>query len=343
MSRKKQLQQLHNEVIVTAVISNKDQLIKQAGLWDMLGFDQAASAIQRLIKQHVVKEDTPEGYLKAFGDLLLTGALFKAHPLLGGAFALAKAAGVDVYGIFISIIDAVQNAINSGRQLSESEFESITSQASTKYSLIKTAKSDIPFLPNKGEKNILKRIFGGLAARKGKMLVTGILVWALKTALLAAGLMVGAGAAVAAYHKFKDDDDEKEDQTEDKSEENHKHKEDNSKPNTKNPLKKDTPKSQKLRPSGKGEKVFKNDENNMWMVPLINNNVEDTVLLWTEEIYPQLSGYDHIISMNPAFKRTISLLETGGKEQGVLLVPSGFVSRKQVVDLFAHEVAEEIL
>ena len=101
----------------------------------------------------------------------------------------------------------------------------------------------------------------------------------------------------------------------------------------------------RLRPSGAGEQKFKNDADNMWIVPLLNRNVPDTLLAWTEEIYPQLSGYDSIVSRSPAFQRTVALLRQNQSTTNPdsLLMPPGVTSRKQVVDLFAHQAAKGLI
>lgn len=349
MNRYGKLQQIYDEAIITAIASSDDlDIIKQAGLWDDLGFDGIASSIKGLVQKHVVKEDSAGGYLDALGSVLLSGALFKVHPVLGIAYAVANAMGIDVGGIISNVFDAVKGAVNGGGTLSESSFDSIVKSAKYNPDLTKLAqKVDVPFLPRKGS-GVIARIFGNLFSRgmktKASFLAKGIIIWALKTALLGAGLLTATGVATNFIKGIVGGDDKEKPDVETKTTPE----EEGAglayvAPTATSPS---TPRStSRLRPSGAGERKFKNDANNMWIVPLVNRNVPDTLLAWTEEIYPQLSGYDNIISRSPAFRRAVALLRQNKSNANPdsLLIPPGITSRKQVVDLFAHQAAKGLI
>jgi len=349
MNRHAKLQEIYDESIVNTLASSNDfNIIKQAGLWDELGFGSIASVIKDQVQTHVVKENSKEGYLDALGNVLLSGALFKIHPVLGIANTVAGALGVDVIGIISKVFGAAKSALMQGGTLSESTFNSLTKTAFSKNQLKKEAQifsrrrslntPDIPFLPKKNQ-SVIVRVFGNLFAKgkrtRASWLAKGIIIWALKTALLGAGLLTTTGMVTSFV---KDLTDKKSEETPTETiEMPGKHEQAYVAPKQEKYV-------SKLRSSGAGEKVFKNDLDHMWIVPLIGN-ISNTVLAWTEEIYPQLSGYDHIIKSNPAFQRTVALLgrDRSSTSQDSLLVPPGFTSRKQVVDLFAHEAAKGLI
>lgn len=350
MNRYGKLQEIYDEAILTAIASSDDfDIIKQAGLWDDLGFDGIASSIKGLIQKHVVKEDSPGGYLDALGSVLLSGALFKVHPVLGIAYAVANAMGIDVGGIISNVFDAVKGAVSGGGTLSESSFDSIVKSAKYDPDLTKLAqKVDVPFLPRKGS-GVIARIFGNLFSRgmktKASWLAKGIIIWALKTALLGAGLLTATGAATSLIKGVVSGDGKEKPSVDEPATTP---KEEGAGSAYVAPTATTSPVSRptsRLRPSGAGEKQFKNDTDNMWIVPLVNRNVPDTLLAWTEEIYPQLSGYDNIVSRSPAFRRAVNVLRQNKSNTNPdsLLMPPGITSRKQVVDLFAHQAAKGLI
>jgi hypothetical protein len=347
MNRYGKLQEIYDEaILVTLASSNDFYIIKEAGLWDELGFDGIASSIKGLIQTHVVKENTTGGYIDALGGVLLTGALFKIHPVLGIAYAVANAMGIDVGGIISSVFNAVKGALSSGGSLSEADFDSITKSAKYDADLTKIAQRvDVPFIPRKGA-GVIARVFGNLFSRgmktKASWLAKGIIIWALKTALLGAGLLTATGVATGLIKGLIGDKKTETDvpTTEPKVEEGA-----GSGYIAPTPSAKPEQQPSRLRPSGAGEKEFKNDVDNMWIVPLLNRNVPDTLLAWTEEIYPQLSGYDSIVSRLPAFQRAVAILRPNQSTSNPdsILMPSGITSRKQVVDMFAHQAAKGLI
>lgn len=322
--------------------------IKEASLFEDLGFSGIASTIKDTVKNQLVDEDSPSGYLNALGNIILTGALFRVHPVLAFTYGIAEGLGVDVKGILSSIWNMVKAAVSSGAAISENVFDNIAKSACRKEALTKIAKvkiaqsPNIPLIPDRN-KSLIQRLFGNLLIggrrNRASWLAKGIIIWALKNALLGAGILTATGLATGLVKKVTDSDEpetksidkelNKEVQTEDPSGSAY------------------VPQGRqsRLRPSGAGTKVFKNDMNNMWIIPLINGNVSDTLLAWTEEIYPQLSGYDDIIERSPSFQRILSLLNSNksSADPNSLLVPPGFTSRKQVVDLFAHDVAKDLI
>lgn len=348
MNRHQRLQEIYEATLLHKIAqASPSSLLKEAGLFQELGLEQIGESVKNSAKNAVINEDSPSGYLDALGKVLLSGTLFKIHPVLGVAYAAAQALGIDVGGIISDVLARTKEALEEGRTLSESEFDSIAKQAVIQYPLTKTAQTPkVPFLPAKGG-SLMERVFGNLF-QKGKLtkaswLAKGLIIWTLKTALLGAGILTATGAATGLIKGLMG------------SGQKEKTKDHQAPPAEESgagsamvapSVRSEKPSQPKtrLRPSGAGEKEFKNDENNMWVVPLVAGDIEETLLTWVEDIYPQLSGYDHIIERHPAFKRTGDLLRINksSRHPDSLLVPIGLTSRKQIVDLFAPQVASKI-
>jgi len=325
---------------------------KQAGLFDELGFSGVASSIVSKVKSLLVEDDSPTGWIKAIGNLLVSGALFKLHPLLGVVYVTANALGVDIIGIGKKVLGGVYDAVKQGANVVMSDVERYGKVAVSMYNrgLLKEAQLfsrrkrkeiDIPFLPRKGSSKI-ERVFGNLwkVGKKGKLktLLVAIIIWTLKTALLGAGI-VGAAGLVTSFVKGKPQAEEPAAVVEEKPE---------VKPEK-------VPKAEPvispglfdeqpgLIPSGRGTDTFENDQNNfVWVVPVVGD-IEDTLASWAKDVYEEFEGYDDIIYNSPAFKNTVNRFKRNyDSGASSVLVPRGFTSRKQVVDTFAGDISRKI-
>lgn len=377
MNRAETLQEIAEEILIQKISSDSFDITKQAGLFEDLGFGQIASKITSAVKEHVVKEDSPEGYLSALGSILLSGSLFKLHPVLGFAYMAASAFNVDVSGMAKKIYEAVKSALVGGGTLAENEFMSIVKGAAKEEDIVKFAQRygknspTIPFNLSKRQRQatpLIERVFGNLFKggkyRKASWLAKGIIIWVFKTALLGIGLVTATGVATNVAKKFmgvKSKDPIEMEPVE-------RYKELSMAPASPPPaqerkvdvLEKEVYKkpiqqeriisSVKLTPSGDGEKEFENDhKDNFWIVPILGS-VEDTLMAWIEDIYPDLIDsyeYEYIeskIKSSRAFKRMVAKLRSAAKSgPRSLIVPKGFTSRRQVVDKFIYNAAKGLL
>jgi hypothetical protein len=192
-----------------------------------------------------------------------------------------------------------------------------------------------------GGGSLIQKIFGQLfsapkTAGKGKWLLGGFIIWIIKTILVGAGLLAGAEAISGALgHK---------------------------KPTSTSTSPTSTTKPEDT--SGQGStypqkpEVITNTHTNLptpisngpeiWVVPLVGDGtVEDTLIAWALDLYPNLSHYDDIeksIESTPSFVTTVSFLKRDPKKFGAktMVMPSEFSSRKQVVDIFINDVIRNL-
>lgn len=328
---------------------------KEAGLFQDLGFSGVASSIASHVKNLLVEDDSPSGWLKAITNLLVSGALFKFHPLLGLTYGVAQALGLDLISIGKSALSGLVGAAKGVGPISLSNVEYCGKVAIAKYNsdFVKTAqmfgrrntqKIDIPFLPSKGNSKI-ENVFGNLfrIGKRGKLktLLVAILIWTLKTALLGAGIIGGAGLVSNLIKGKSSDKDKAAPEEAGKSEETEKEplKENG---NVEKPLLNPVEKPL-LTPSGSGSSEFRNDSQFVWIVPIIDD-IANTLALWAEDIYPELSGYKSIMYETPSFNSVVSELEQRYEPaiKGSLVMPRKYTSRKQVVDQFVDDVSQKL-
>ena len=332
---------------------------KEAGLFESLGFSGVASTIKEAVKGLAPEDSSPAGWIKAIANLLLSGALFKLHPLLGVAYTAANALGVDVIGIGKQILNGVYQAVKSGAQVALSDIDYYGKIAVAMYNngLIKESQLfgrrsrntiDVPFLPRKGASEI-ERVFGDLfrfgRRRTLKSLIVAIIVWTLKTALLGAGLLGGTKLIVDFIkNKKKEVSEEPAPEKEPETEESETEESEPEEPSVP---------SEGLLPSlipgpkasGRGTDVHKNDQQPggfLWKAPLYGG-IAQTLASWAKDIYEGLSGYDDIIYSSPAFMSMVRRFQDNyNPGETSVLVPAGYTSRKQVVDDFAQDVFSRI-
>ena len=179
-------------------------------------------------------------------------------------------------------------------------------------------------------KSILYRVFDFLTPIKRKRLLVSFIIWFVKNILKGAGLLLVGGMIAGALHGDKKPPQPAQTapviqpaQT-----------------TTTIPIAMQRSVSPAgLDPSGRGEKYFKNDDGNVWIVPLYGN-VKNTLTLWATDVYPQLKGREQEINSLPSFNRVANILEENidPKAPNYLIMPPGFNRRIDVVNLFAGDI-----
>lgn len=357
--RKDELQYLSDTILIERLASDPE-LLKQASLFQDIGFGSIAEKIKQFAKENI-RADAPGGYVGSIVSLMAPAILFRIHPVLGIAGAAAHVLGFDMVGVVKSIMGGLSNQINSGEGVSLSDVSSLgkgvvsgevgdIAGADDMLLPIREAfditaqkrhwghQGKLPKTPFGYEKGapLLKRIFGNLSRARGKWLIGGIIVWFLKTLLVGAGLVAGAGLIKDVVTPDKDQETP-----------TPKPEGEGAAYNKPAPAVKPYVPPKKLdpfTPSGNGKQYFSNDTNNVWIVPLINRSINDTLIAWAVDVYPALRGKEFEIEMSPAFNAAVSRLKRNfvAKQPGSLIMPIGLHTRKQVVDLFSRDVKKQM-
>ena len=111
--RKDALRYIADTIAIESLASDLS-IQKHAGLFEELDFPGVATSITSKVKSLLVEDDSPGGWIKAIGNILITGALFKAHWLLGIVYAFANALGLDLVSIGKRILSGISDAIKGG-------------------------------------------------------------------------------------------------------------------------------------------------------------------------------------------------------------------------------------
>lgn len=340
---------------------------KEAGLFESLGFSGVASTITKAVKGLMPDDTSAGGWVKAIGNLLVSGALFKLHPLLGIVYAVANALGVDVIGIGKKVLSGVYSAVKSGANVVMSDVDQYGKIAVAMYNqgLIKEAQLfgkrrrrrgsgiDIPFLPRKGGTKI-ERVFGNLfrVGKRGtlKTLLVAIVIWTLKTAFLGVGLLGGAALITSFVKgKSKDKTEEVAPAEEEKDAPSEEEKDAPSEPAgfmdevTLKSLTQDVKGGPKA--SGRGTDKHKNSHKPggfIWKVPL-HGSIQQTLAAWGKDVYDEFAGHEDVMYKSPSFMSMVRKFQNNyNPGETSVIVPDGFRTRKQVVDAFAGDVSSRI-
>lgn len=373
------LQYLSDTILVERVAALEFGLVKQAGLFDSLNLSGIASSVKNFVQSHV-SNDAPGGYVGSVLALMAPSVLWRINPFVGILYLVASQFGFDIQSVISKIVEAIKPKLEKGLSISADEItnigKSIVSQhiggtataapndlfeplrklsnedlnklaaggdaleplrALLSGNSSSAASGTLPKTPllSGGGGTLIQRIFGQLfsapkTAPKGKWLLGGFVIWLIKTILVGAGLLAGAEAISGTLGHKKP--------TSDKSApESHTH----------------TDEETQITPTATSTKVTPiaaptGQANELWVVPLVGNGtVEDTLVTWALDLYPNLEHYDNIeqtIESNPAFTATVALLKKDPRKLGTrtMVMPQTFSSRKQVVDTFIDDVIRNL-
>lgn len=360
---KDELQYLSDSKVIEILFSDSS-VVKEAGLFEDIGFPSIAEAIKDFARG-VANKDGSSGYVDTIINTLGTGVLGRIHPLLGLFSAIASSAFdfnlSSIFGRFkrmlrqhfsssgsLSLGEADQLARDAvGLQVSASLDPALDGLESYGFEVLarprrfRDRKIDIPMIAEKG-KPLLVKVFGNLGALRGKTLAAGILVWFLKTFLLGAGLVTAGVGAKMLYDKGKEvvtDKSSSELQEKKTHDYDYEPTQTASRPATPKYTVKQT--GSTFKPSGAGTKYFPNSGGSLWMVPLIGRSINNTLIEWALDVYPESAKAKHLFERSDDFQRTVSLLKRNYnyRDPDNLVMPRQFHSRKQVVDSFIEDVA----
>lgn len=327
--KRSELQYLSDTALIEKIAAFEFGLVKQAGLAEDLNLSSVASGIATWAKEKF-NEQGKSGWGSVI-NILVPGILWRAHPFVAIIYEIASQYGFDAEGLINKFVDGIKPKLEVG-PISEAELNNIgKSVLAQVVGSVSTAENDY-FLPLRklsntelsklaAEGGILQRIFGWLFktkenAPKGKLTLGAIIIWILKTVILGIGLNTAAGWAAGMLGHKKDDIAKPSDTANE----------------TKKPI----------------SNISKStEEEMMWVVPLVNGTIEDTLVAWTLDIYPDLehlNNIENLIKDTLGFKKVVSLLKEDAKKIGntSMIIPNQFQSRKQIVDLYVGEINRNI-
>ena len=293
---------------------------------------------------------SPENRTKTILKFLAPAFLFRLNPLLGilyvGFQMLSdmKLIDVDIDSVYEKIKSTIEPALEAGKAISPGEInDSAISMLGTvvafnqsalfikeaEFENIKKADGnfgkawkDQPFIADKNKSWFL-RLFQALGKGRCSNIFVGIFVWLIKTALLSAGLLAvgGAAASILGANKPAEETGKQEGssgfiQT-----------------NFSN-----APKS-----TGFGSKVYKINPGDLWLENLYGDSIEDRVLQWAVQSYPQLNQYQDIILRTPSFKTVVSRLSQNYRSgQQQISIPDPYKKVDDVLSVFIGDVFNQI-
>ena len=154
-----------------------------------------------------------------------------------------------------------------------------------------------------GNVGVIGRIFGNLFKRpRGASLLKwfggGLLLWTLKTALIGAGLIAGAGALRGLMGRDKGKKEQPETPSARRETTEAVVPASYTAPATARTPTRRTTTTPKAAPGTVSSGSY-------WVVPLVGGSVENMLLVWATDIYRDLVGYDDIIMSSPSFRRVV--------------------------------------
>jgi hypothetical protein len=336
------LQYISDSLLIESCFGNQ-YIVKNAD--SDFSLDSIAASVKTFVKG-LIDFSSPKKFAVSVLKLLEPGIFFSIHPLLGILAGIASEFGFSVTDILADLISPVKETLLSGQKVTP---ESINQSGKA---IIATSSLDElrNFLVKRSNLNLIKeagifsfitklfrKIGGGKAGRgkagrgkagrgKAKGLLVGFLGWFLKTALMGAGLLA-VGKATESVINGGDD------------------KEEEVKPEgaaAAKPVATPT-RVPSIPSSGTGSQFHENDADTAWVVPL-SGGIENTLLDWAVEIYPDLNGYDSIISRLPSFIKILDLLKKDwdSSKPNYLIIPPGFNRRVDIVNVFANDAVDKI-
>lgn len=327
-----ELQFLYESLLINQILPQSNNLVKQAEISDLLG--GVAGYLKNWAKDNI-DTTSVESTLSSLAKIMTPSILFKLHPLLGGVYLIANQFGFDLGDVISNIYHFIADKLTKNQSITPDDINQIgkkmvggSAEASVNFAgeLIKEAAGipDIPLLFPKAGSSLLESVFGNLfqtgRTGKAKWLITGLVVWIIKTLLGGAGLLMLSDAAGSLFGHHRETVVEKNNPTA---------LENSSTKSLNNNL---------FKPSGDGEQFHPNDANKIWVIPLIKNDLVETLYQWTLNIYSELAEKDkNIIIDSQKFQSMVSKLKPQTKNNN-LIVPKNFHTRKEIVDQFITDL-----
>ena len=81
--------------------------------------------------------------------------------------------------------------------------------------------------------------------------------------------------------------------------------------------------------------------NSGWMEGIPPSQIENQLVAWAKDIYPDLQGKEAFIQGSPALQAVVKYIQqyNSNNTSNVTFMPKRFTSRKMVVDMFIDDLA----
>lgn len=329
--RKDDLQYFSDSIIMESLFQNQ-ALTKEAGVISDLVTGITGTLGGTILNEgkKLFANKSGSEIAETLMDFVASGILWRISPILSILNSVAKEVfDFNLTDIAKSIVSSLYSDLTSGSvspsKINEAAKISTGSLNSLlAYDIIKEARGSYNW-------ENLKRGLRNVPRYKGKGLFGAIIGWLLRNLLIGGGVTMaaGIGSSLLGVNKEHKKTEESQPNESEPTNESHQeeHVEEKPKPNV------------RLKPSGRGEQYFANDDRNIWIIPVINGNLTDTLTLWAIDIYPELKNMEEEIKSSPDFNKAINILKKDWKLGATKLeVPKGYNSRKEIVDIFAGSI-----
>lgn len=87
-----------------------------------------------------------------------------------------------------------------------------------------------------------------------------------------------------------------------------------------------------------------NSSMSSWTIPGSVSSIGQMILSWTGEIYPQLAGYNVLVSSTSGYNKIVREIQqaNSANKLGFISIPKQYKSRKQIVDTFVPEIQNKL-
>lgn len=341
-------------------------MTKTAGLTDeVMSFlnGSVLSSITSFAKGQLGEQfsgEAPGGHLTDFLSVIAAGTLWNVHPLLGIIYGIANEFGFNLQTLVKQIFDYLKPKIESGSVSTSDVTEAAEAAAGMtvgashiefldnfiKYNRMKTAGILDDYI---GEKYTLKSSKPGLGDRvlgdrlmsalrsqgsgKARKVILGLIIWVIKTFLKGFGILAIGGMVGSFFKNHLPKAEEKLQETTS---------------NISKEIEHNVNKVQDVATglTNKSEEIKKGPQRKFWIVPLFGS-VENTLKLWTIDLYPKLKEYDNIsdvIYKSSDFQEMVRKIKTKPENisKNQMVMPEEFTNRKQVVDTFITDILRNL-
>lgn len=335
-------------ILIEKVIAIDYGFQKSAGVADTLkgALGSGMSAIMNGVRGEVDTTDT-KTTIASISNIVATGALFKLWWPLGVINAVATSFfGINAITIAQKIWNIIKGALMSGKAVSPADVSEATKSVTAEMTSTGARHSD-PFeiIRQAEREGKLFRLVKSAGPAKsgglfewlknlnpftGKSLIGGFIGWALKAALLGAGLLAVSGTAANLLGVNKKPDYEP------------------SQPSGAAMVQEPEATAAApagLSPTGNGQGTHNQSPTTKWVVPAPGGSVSQMLLQWAAYVYHDFTDQSvwHAISSTPSFNKVVEELKRAqepGSDQ--LTIPAQYKSVKQVVDQFAAEAKAKL-